>query len=365
MKFTCKRDSLVEGINTVQKAVPAKTTMPILEGILIEVDEKLLLTGNDLEMGIEYEVEAVIEEPGKIVVNSKTFGEIVRKLPDVFVTIEVKRDSMISVTSGKAFFELRTVSAEAFPKIVPIEHEKEIIILQQELKNLIRQTIFAASIEESRPILKGVLIEKKENFLNFVAIDGYKLAYKQILCEADAEVKVVAPARILNELSKILQGGESKITFCTSDNQIMFYTENYKMISRLLKGEYMNYNAMIPREFTMNLDVNTKDLLSGIERVSLVMSDDKKFPLFVNIDSENVVISANAENGISREEIPAEINGEGIEMGFNPRNIIDCIKVIEAENIKISFTSSICPCVITPLEGETFTYLVMPVKTKG
>lgn len=365
MNFTCNRDLLIEGITTVQKAVPTRTTMTILEGILIEVDDFLKLTGNDLEMGIEFNVPAIIEEGGSIVLNSKIFGDIIRKLPDIYVNISTNAGGLVTINSGAAHYELRSISSEGYPKVVFIDSIVGFDIKEKNLRDLIKHTIFAVSQEDTRPILKGLLIEYVDNNINFVAIDGYKLALKSFISEAVTEnIKVVASSKIMNELSRILQINDDIITFCFSENQIMFYNKKYKIISKLLKGEYMNYRAMIPREFKTIVNVNCKDFLFAIERASLVMSEDRKFPLFMNFTNDLIVITANAENGFAREEVQADISGQGIEIGFNPKNIMECLKSIEEEEISLSFTTSIGPCIITSKSDEFFTYLVMPVKTR-
>ncbi len=366
MKFTCNRDNLIEGINVVQKAVPTRTTMPILDGILIEVGEELRLTGNDLELGIVFEVPAIIEEIGSIVLASKTFGDIIRKLPDIYVTIETSNDNnTVSITSGNAQYQLRTIAAEEYPRVVTLTEENVIAIAEKDLKNLIRQSLFAASQEDTRPILKGVLIEHIGKSLNFVALDGYKLAVKTLEREKENSFRVVATSRVLNEVLKILQSSEDLIQFCCSENQIMFYTESFRIVSRLLKGDFIDYGKMLPREYKTTVSISCKELLNGIERAALVMTDERKTPLLITIDDDEIILSANADNGTSREVISAEVTGEKMEIGFNPKNVMECLRVIEEETIQLHLTTNVGPCIIKSEENDDYTYLVMPVKTKN
>jgi len=365
MKFTCNRDNLIEGINIVQKAVPTKTSMSVLEGILIQVYEELKITGNDLELGIEYEVPAIIEEIGSIVINSKTFGDIVRKLPDVYVTLETSNTNTLHITSGAAHYEIKSSPAEGYPQVVSIDTNVIYTLTEKDLKGIIKQTVFAASIDGSRPILKGVFMDMTDKNINFVAIDGYKLAIKTIEKHIDVPISVVIPTRILNEIVKVLNSNDDEIKICCNENQIMFFTDNFKFVSRLLKGEYIKYQSMIPREYKTEVNIKSKEFLYAVERGALVMNDEKKYPLLVSINTEEFVVSSNAENGSSREVVEAEVVGDALEIGFNSRNMMDCLKAVEDEKIKVLFTTNIGPCVIKGSEDSSFLYLVMPVKTRN
>lgn len=365
MKLTCNRDNLVNGINIVQKAIPSKSTAEILQGILIEVGEELRFTGNDNEFGIVYEIPAIIEEIGSVVVNAKTFGDIVRKLPDIYVTLETINDgSMLSITSGHASYKIKIYPTESYPPVAFLDTSVSFDIRENVLIELIRQTSFAAATqEEKRAILKGVFIEQKENQLSFVAIDGFRLAKKTIDIDDSREFSVIVPTKILNELSKSLKGDDSIIHFCCNENQIMFFCDTFRMVSKLYKGEYIDYRKMIPREYKTTCVINNKSLLSSFERSSLVIQDEKKYPLAVKFNlNDEVIMYVNAENGISRENISAEITGEELEIGMCIRNILDCLKAIDEENIIISLTHALGPCVITGVEDKSFLYLVMPVK---
>lgn len=365
MKLTCNRDNLVSGINIVQKAVPTKSTADILQGILIEVGEELRFTGNDNEFGIVYEIPAIIEEIGSVVVNSKTFGDIVRKLPDIYVTLETINDgSMLSITSGHANYKIKVYPTESYPPVAFLDTSVSFDIKESVLVELIKQTSFAAAMqEEKRVILKGVFIEQKDGMLSFVAIDGFRLAKKSINVEDLREFSIIVPTKILNELSKSLNGDDEIIHFCCNDNQIMFFCDTFRMVSKLYKGDYIDYRKMFPREYKTTCVINNKAFLSAFERSSLVIQDEKKYPLAVKFNNnDEVVMYVNAENGILREVISAEVTGDDLEIGMCIRNILECLKATNEENIIISLTHALGPCVITGVEDKSFQYLVMPVK---
>lgn len=366
MEFTCNRDNLIEGINMVQRAVPTRTTIPVLEGILLEVGDELKLTGNDTELGIQYEVPAIIEEIGSIVVNSKSFGDIIRKLPDMYVTVKTIENNIIEISSGAVDYKIKTMDPEGYPNVTEIDSEKQLKISGGDIKNLIKQTIFAVSQDDMRPILKGELMEVTGQSINFVAIDGYKMAMKSIQREDEITDSVVIPARILGEVAKFVTNPDEDVTVCLNENQVMFKTASFVMVSRLLKGSYLNYRSMIPREFKTEVIVKCKDFMAAIERATLVMTDERKFPLMLRISGSEIVITANAEHGNSKEVVNANVTGDDISIGFNSKNILESLRVIEDTEIKISFTTDKGPCVIKSLEEEEkFTYMVMPVMTRG
>lgn len=365
MKLTCNRENLVSGINIVQKAVPTKSTAEILQGLLIEVGEELRFTGNDNEFGIVYEIPAIIEEIGSVVVNSKTFGDIIRKLPDIYVTLETINDgSMLSITSGHANYKIKVYPTESYPPVAFLDTSVTFDIKENILVDMIRQTTFAAAMqEEKRAILKGVFMEQNDGKLNFVAIDGFRLAKKTIDVDDSREFAIVVPTKILNELSKSVKGDDEIIHFCCNENQIMFFCENFRMVSKLYKGDYIDYRKMFPREYKTTCVINNKSFLNAFERSSLVIQDEKKYPLAVKFNnSDEVIMYVNAENGILREIISSEVTGEELEIGMCIRNILECLKAINDEDIIISLTHALGPCVITGVNDKSFQYLVMPVK---
>lgn len=364
MKVICSKENLMDGINIVQKAVSTKTTLPILEGILLEADEKLKMTGNDLEIGIECYVEADVKKIGSIVLNSKMFGDIVRRLPDAEVLMEVKENNSVTIECENSLFEIKGIAPEGFPALPSIQKENGIKISQKIIKDMIKQTIFAVSVDENRPILTGSLFEYKSGQLSIVSIDGYRLALRTLKPDSTVEDRnIVIPGKTLNEIAKIIQPVDDELTLYASGNQILFDLGKCIMVSRLLEGEYLNYMGIIPKEHETRITVNVKELLACFERASLVITnEERRYPVKLDITDELMVITSNTEIGNAREEIRLEMEGKKLEISFNPRYFIEALRVIENEVVNIYFTSSIGPCTIKPLQGDSFAYLILPIR---
>lgn len=365
MKIKCMKDELLEGINIVQKAVSVKASMPIMEGILVEAIGRLKLTGNDLEIGIEAYIDADIKEPGSVVLNAKMFGSIINKLPNEEITIEVKSDLMVHIMCGTCKFEIKGLAPQQFPALPQVKEDKSFEVDQKVIKDMIKQTSFAASTDDSRPILTGILVECKDGELTFVAIDGFRMAIRKRLLKKDVTLRAVVPSKTLNEIGKILTGnGTVKISL--EKSQIMFEMAACKVVSRLLEGEYINYSSIIQNGCQTYVTVSTKDLLSSIERASLISGmEDKRIPVTFNIQDDKIVITSKTTNGAAREEVKAKIDGNNLETNFNPKYFIDALKAADDEKVSIQLTTNIAPCTINPLEGEEYVYLVLPVRVQS
>lgn len=366
MRVVCSKENLMEGINIVQKAVSTKTTLPILEGILLEASDKLKLTGNDLEIGIECFVEADIQAAGSVVLNSRMFGDIVRRMPDSEVLIEVKSNNMVVIDCENSHFEIKGLPPAGFPALPEIKKENAFSINQKTIREMIKQTLFAVSIDENRPILTGSLIECKENQLICVSIDGFRLALRKNSIEnTSADFRVVVPGKTLNEILKILEPVDEPLTIYSSNNQILFDMGKCKVVSRLLEGEYLNYKGIIPQDHETKVNISTKELLSSIERASLITMEEKRYPVRFSIQDDKLVITSNTDIGAVREEIRVEMEGNKLDIGFNPRYFIDALKVIEDETVDIYFTSNVGPSTIRPLDKESFAYMILPIRTRN
>lgn len=362
MKFTCSKHDLIEATNTVQKAVMAKATLPILEGIYIEANEDVKLVGNCFDLGIECTVQANVTETGCIVLNSRMFGDIVRRLPDSEVFIQVKDNYIVIIECDNAYFEIKGFSADGYPMLPEVEEDKKISISQSAFRELIRKTIYAISTDENRKILTGSLLEAINGDFNIVSLDGFRLAVAKTIIKEEVNFKAVIPGKNLSEIHKILEPSEEAVKITLSKNQALFEIDNCKIISKLMDGEYMNYRSFIPEQFETVIEVNVKSLTESIERASLITNDDKRYPVKFVIDDDRMMITSSAEIGISKEEIEIKTNGNNMKIGFNPRYLLDSLKVIEDEKVVISFSSSIGPSVIKPVEGEKFVFMVLPVR---
>ena len=366
MKLICSKENLADGINIVQKAVPSKTTLPILEGLLLDASKKFRLTGNDLEIGIECTVEADIQEQGSIVINSRIFGDIIRKMPDSEVLIEVKDGDVVIIECENSHFEIKGMQASGFPRIPDIKKENALKISQKIIREMIRQTLFAVSIDENRYILRGSLFECKDNNLTIVSVDGFRLALRKFDLEGDIkEFSVVIPGKTLNEILKILEPVDDEISIYSSSNQIMFDIGRCKIVSRLLEGEFLNYRSVIPEEYETKVRINAKDMLESIERAYLITMGEKRYPVIFNIVDDKVIITAKTNIGSVREEIRVEMEGGKLDIAFNPIYFIEALKAIEDEHIDIFFTTSVGQCIIRPISGDRYVYLIVPVRFKN
>lgn len=364
MKLICKQSDLSNALNIVQKAISSKTTLPILTGILLEAKNGTLkLTGNDLSIGIEKSIEADILEEGTTVVSSRIFGEFIRKLPDSNVEISMN-DKKLTIECMKSHIDLITYDAIEYPELPQITESNAFTISKMLFKNMIRQTIFATSQDETRPILTGSYIEINQNQISMVAIDGFRVAIKNAQINTPLETKMVIPAKTLNEINKIIGSSEDNdsIEVFVSDKNILFKIDDVKIVSRLLEGEYVKYSQMIPNEFKTRIEINAADLLHGIERVSLLSREGKNNSIKLSIQDNQLEISSIVEIGHASDEVPLKLEGNKIDIGFNPKYLIDVLKVIDSEIIYMEFLANISPCIIKPKNNDNYTYLVLPVR---
>lgn len=367
MKFICSRDHLIEGISTVQKAVATRSTLPVLEGILVEADTStgIKLTGYDLETGIEWQMDADVPESGSIILNARMFGDIIRKLPEDIVSIETAANMSIKIECDSTHFSIRGLSADDYPKIPTVEEDLRIQLSQKMFKEMIHQTIFAVSTDESRPILNGSYIVASDKLLEIVSIDGFRLALRRNKLEDELpDMKFIIPGKALAEVGRVLDAVDQPVSIQLSKNHILFDAGQVKVVSRLIQGEYMNYQGILPQTAETTMTISPQAMLNAIERASLVItSEERRFPVRLTMpDDETLVVSANTEVGTLREEISVSMTGERIDIDFNPRYFIDALRVIDEDEISIVFNGSMGPCVLKPIDSDEFAYLVLPLR---
>ena len=371
MKFVCYKDKIMKALNSVVKGVASKTTMPILEGILIQTnDNEIKLTTYDLELGIEYKMECDVQEQGSIVVNATMFTEIIRKLPDSEINISLNENNLLTIDCEGALYKLATMNPDEFPELPKIEVENSVTLEQSALKNMIRRTIFAVSVEETRPIFTGCLFEINNNKLNIVAIDGFRLALRTINIPVPVnDFKAVIPAKTLNEVNKILTDSFDSIKIGVSKNQAVFEMENCKVVTRILDGEFLNYSTVIPTTWQTRIRVERESLLNSFERISLIASSsieqEKKYPVKVTVDIGKLTISCTNQTGDAKEEVFISTEGQNLEVGFNPRYFLDSLKAIDENEVYIEFGSNVSPCLIKSIENNDYVYMILPIRLKG
>ncbi len=368
MKFSCEKALLQAAISTTSRAVSPKSSIPALEGILLEAGNDLRLTGYNLETGIRTIVPADIREEGTLVLGARLFGEIVRKLPDDIVTFQ-SENYMVNIKCGMSEFNILGTDPEEFPELPTVEYQNSLILPQSRLKAMISQTLFAVSDNESRPIHTGSLFEVDSNGLTIVSVDGYRLAlrHEAIDKKEGAETfSFVVPGAALSEVEKICSDVDEPASVTQGARHVMFKVGDTMLVSRRLEGEFLAYRQAIPRNNTIHVEGDTRALLSSIDRVSLIISDKLKSPLRCVFDSNLLKISTKTAIGDAYDECPLSGDGGGLEIGFNNKYLMDALKAAPADKVRLELTTGVSPCVILPTEGEeNFLYMVLPVRLKA
>ncbi len=373
MKIIFEKEKMIKALNSVTKAVAIRTTMPILEGILIQTnDNNIRLTCYDQELGIEYIIkDCNVEEQGATVVNAIMFSEIIRRLPDTEIKIEVNEKNLLVIECEGSLYKLATMNPEEFPELPEINVENSIELEQNTLKDMIRKTIFAVSTEENRPIFTGCLFEVKNNKLNVVAVDGFRLAWKTKVINKKVEnFSAVIPGRTLTEINKILLDTFDIIKVGISKNQALFEIEDCKIVTRLLDGEFLNYSSVIPEKWETRVKINKSLISNCFERISLISSSsiekEKKYPVKVNVDVGKITISCTNQTGEAKEELFATTEGKNLEAGFNPKYFLDVFRNIDDEEVNIDFGTSISPCIVRSVEEDSdYKYMILPIRLKN
>ncbi len=363
MKLICSKSCLLQGVNIVSKAVPTRTTMTILECILIDAStNEIKLTANDMELGIETTIEGNILERGIIALDAKIFSEIVRKLPDSEVIIETDPSFKTTITCEKAKFNILGKSGDDFSYIPYIERKECINISQFTLKEVIRQTIFSIADNDNNKLMTGELFEINENKLKVVSLDGHRISIRNIdLKNSYNHKKVVVPGKTLQEVSKILPGNaDADVSIYLSDNHIIFEFDKTTVVSRLIEGEYFRIDQMLSSAYETKIKINKKELLSCIDRATLLIKEGDKKPIIMNITDGNLELKINSFIGSMNEDIDIAKEGKDILIGFNPKFFIDALRVIDEEEVILYMVNPKAPCFIKDDEGK-FIYLILPV----
>lgn len=363
MKIICQKINLLKSVNISLKAVPSKTTMPILECILIDATtNQIKFTTNDMELGIETIVDGIIEEKGIIALDAKIFYEIIRRLPDNTVTIKTDEKLTATITCEKAKFTIPGKSGEDFAYLPLIEKEESLTISQFILKEMIRQTIFSIASNETNKLMTGELFEIKNNYLKIVSLDGHRIAIRRMELKKDyADRKVVVPGKTLNEISKILSGEiDDIVNIYFSKNHILFEFDQTIVVSRLIDGEYFRIDQMLSSDYETKIKINKKEFLDCIDRATLLVREGEKKPIIIEITDNSMELRIDSAMGSMNENIDIDKEGKDILIGFNPRFLIDALKVIDDETISIYLVNPKAPCFIRDDE-ENYTYLILPV----
>lgn len=366
-KFICNKDDICFAIGNVSKAVSSKSTIPALEGIRLLLDgNSLELTGYDLEIGITTVIETESDDKGEIIVNSRLFNDITRRMPSERVIFEVDENLNMTISGGSAKYQISAINAEEYPALPYISEENKTVLDQQTLKSMIDQTNYAVSMLDAKPILTGELFDIENGSFNMVAIDGFRLAIRHENIPDGEKFYFVVPSKALLEASRLLKDdAEEQCVIYVDSKYVSFEINGYRIFTRLLEGEFHAYKSSIPSEYSTQAVVKTSDMINCLDRCSLLINEKNKSP--VKCSFENGVMKINCRTAIGKLEdsISAEITGDDVIIGFNNKFLLDALKAADTDVVKIQMNGANRAVKIIPTEGEDFTFIVMPVQIRG
>ncbi|CCZ52619.1 dNA polymerase III subunit beta [Clostridium sp. CAG:75] len=363
MHIICDKSKLIEGMNIVMKAIPGKTTMMILECVVIEVkDNQIKLIANDLQLGIETLIDGEIKQEGSVAVGAKVFFEIIRKLPSDNVSITVDEDYHMNISCGKAKFNIMAKATDEFPYLPNIVKDKNVNISQFTLKDIIRQTVFSISDNENAKVMTGELFEIHDSELKVVSLDGHRISIRKVkLNRSYDDVSVIIPGKTLIEISKIINGGmDDEVSIFFTDKHVLFEFEDTIVLSRLIEGEYYKIDKMLSTDYETKVTVNKREMLECIDRSTLLLKESDKKPVIIDVQDDYMKFAMNSAIGSMDEDIDASKEGKDILIGFNPRFLMDALRVIDEDEITMYMINPKAPCFIRDQE-ETYIYLILPV----
>ncbi len=366
MLFSVERTKLLEAVLKLQSVVGAKTSMPVLEGILISAEQgKITLIAYNLEMGMKKEIYAKCEQEGDIVINARLLAEILRKMNGMQVEISADERLNCNIKSNEATFDIMGMAANDFPEIPSISQSNTFSIEGKVLNQMKKGTSFAAAQSEgSKPILTGINISLSDGDIQFVAIDGYRLAIKKEKINIDKQMQFTVTSKAINEAVKLIEDENELVNINVGERLISFNVNGYDFISRLLEGDFVNYEKTLPNGYKQKVCVNTRDLINTIERVSLLISESFTTPVRCYFNELNVVFTCATAQGRATETFNTKLEGENFEIGLNNHYLLDALKAIEDENINILFNGPNAGVLITPVDNDNFKYMIMPMRLK-
>lgn len=366
MRFTCDRQKLNDAVLNVQRVVAAKSSIPALEGILLTAGEtEVKLCGFDLEIGMTTELEAQIGERGSVVVGARLFGDIVRRLPGQQVTFSADEKQIIEIESGEAKFSVVGMPPAEYPELPHINSEKNVKFPASLLKSMIRQTIFAVADNDAKPIHTGTLFEVEDGKIRLVSVDGYRLAIREETVKSEEKCSFVVPGKTLGEVMKLLGDSDEETELLVGTRHILFRIGGYTVISRLLEGEFLDWRASLPKEKKTEIVVSVPSFIDSLERVSLIITERLRSPVRCQFADECIRLSCTTAIGRANDRLPAKIDGEAVEIGFNSKYLLDALHNAECDEVRIQLNGPLSPLTVRPAEGDSFLFLVLPVRLKS
>ena len=365
MKFSCEKYLLQSACGTASRAAASKSPIPALEGLLLQASDRLTVTGYDLKKGIYTQLEAEVKEQGSVVVGARLFGEMIRRLPDGIVTISTDINNNVNVKCGKSEFNFMGISPEDYPEMPVVDGVNNIALPQKILGSMINQTIFAVADNDMRPIYTGTLFDIEGEELTLVAVDGYRLAKRSEKLESARmeNCSFVVPGSALADIERICGDSEELVKISVGAKHISFSIGETVVVSRRLEGEFLNYKKSIPESFKYTVKVDRGEFMSAIDRVALIVSERNTSPVRMSFNDGNIDCLCVTPIGRAEDVCTCEGSGEGLQIGFNDRYLMDALKAAAKEELNVCLNSASSPCIITAADGsENFTYMILPVR---
>ena len=366
MIISVERSALLDAVTRLQRVVSSKTSMPVLEGILLSAEQgKVTLIAYNLEMGMRKEIYAKCDEAGDIVINARLLGDILRRMNAPQVVISSNEKLACNIKCGEATFDIMGMAAEDFPEMPTVGSDRTLKIDGSLLSEMVKGTFFAtAQNEGAKPILTGINVTVKDSIMQFVAIDGYRLAIKRENVDISDDFSFILSGKAVSEAVKLIDENTEEVEMKVGENLISFNINGYDFISRLLEGEFVNYQKTIPSAHTQRVVVNTRELIDTIERVSLLISESFSTPVRCYFNELNVVFTCATSMGRAAETFNTQLEGDSFEIGLNSRYLLDALKAIGDEKVQILFNGANAGVLILPIEGNSFTYMIMPMRLR-
>ena len=365
MKFTCQKEIILSAVQTTSKAAAGKSSIPALEGILLELEgNNLTVTGYNLEIGIKTDIGVNGIENGNIVINARMAGDIIRKMPSGEITFSCDGNNMATITSRETEFSVMCMSADDYPVVPQVNPETSFSVPQKMIKSMINQTKFAVAVTDTKPALMGCKFEICDNILSVVAVDGVRIALREEPVVYD-NIEFIVPAKTLDELVHILSDDNDKnVTFCIDKNQISFSVGDYIMISRLIDGDFVNYRNHVNVQCNNYAEVNVREAVDMLERAMLILNDKNKCPIRCTLENDILYMSCSTALGTINDRMAVKYNGAPITIGINAKFMSDIFKACDTDMVKMAVFTPVNPIIVKPMDGNSFTHLVMPMHLK-
>lgn len=365
MKIRCDTQELSSAINNVLLAVAPKSSLMALEGILLRAkDGQLHLTGYDLELGISTAIEAQVEEDGELVVSARLFADMIKRMPADRISMSSDKKNLVEIKGGAAEYTVLGLPAADFPELPAVTDSVAVSIPQNVLKSMIGQTLFAIAVSDSKPVHTGSLFDLEEGMITIVSVDGYRLAMRREKVTVEKPLSFIVPGKTLGDVARLLSDSDELLDIQVSKKHITFDIAGCRVVSRLLEGEFLDYKTAIPPASQTEIRLATREFISSIERTSLLISDRLKSPLRVSFEQGLIKMSCSTTIGKAYDELPCVCTGASVEMGFNNRYLLDALKNAESDEVRLEINGPLSPMKILPVEGDSFLFLVLPVRLK-